>query len=130
MASLRDTSTVISSINMCNQQESDGSCAEELVNGNLWAVAGFINSTATIEDLLRGSSGQQQLECSSCHDPHYKNLTNPETYFWESYDVPLGGGYDATSHTDMNIDGLFLRRVGGTSDSGVCRTCHAKADAI
>jgi hypothetical protein len=127
VASLRTTATVISGINMCTQQESDGSCQEELVNGNLWSVAGFINDTATIDDLLRGSSGGATIECSSCHDPHYKNLTNPESQFYDSYNWDGG---TVTDHSDMNIDGLFLRRVGGNSDSGVCRTCHAKADAI
>jgi hypothetical protein len=123
VASLRTSSTVLSSVNMCNQQESDGSCAEELVNGNLWAIAGFINDTATIDDLMRGSTGGATLECSSCHDPHYKNLTNPEAYY-----VSTRNG--SNDHTDLENDGLFLRRVGGNSDSGVCRTCHAKADAI
>ncbi len=127
VASLRAASTVISSINMCNQNMM-GMCPDnELVGGNLWAVAGFINATATIDDLLRGSSGSAQVECSSCHDPHYKNLTNPEAGFYDSYNW---NGAVVTDHTDLNIDGLFLRRVGGNSDSGVCRTCHAKADAI
>ena len=130
VASLRESSTVIASINMCNQQESGGSCQEELVNGNLWAVAGFINSTATIEDLLRGPSSNLQVECSSCHDPHFKNMTNPETSFFSTYIEPGTLGSKVTNHTDLAIDGLFLRRVGGNSDSGVCRTCHAKADAI
>lgn len=128
VASLRDAATVIASINMCNQNEMSGNCEEELVNGNLWAVSGFINATATIEDLLRGSSGSAQVECSSCHDPHYKNQTNPETAFWETYD--WGQNTPPTDHTGGVIDGLFLRRVGGNSDSGVCRTCHAKADTI
>jgi hypothetical protein len=123
VASLRSKATVISSINMCNQQESDGSCQEELVNGNLWAVAGFINDTATIADLLLGSSGNLHVECTSCHDPHYKNLTNPEAYYVSTRN-------SINDHTNLESDGLHLRRVGGNSDSGVCRTCHAKADAI
>lgn len=123
VASLRPITDVISGINMCNQNEMSGLCVEELVNGNLWAIAGFINSTATIDDLLRGSSGGATVECSSCHDPHYKNLTNPEAYYVSTRNT-------VNDHTELENDGLFLRRVGGNSDSGVCRTCHAKADAI
>ncbi|MFQ5559699.1 MAG: hypothetical protein ACE5FU_03815, partial [Nitrospinota bacterium] len=132
-ASLRARTTVISSIDMSVEQE-DGSLLEPLVSGNLWAVKGFITNTATIQDLLKGSTGGagNYVQCSSCHDPHYKNQTNPEADFYTSYgnDPNAPGGWPGqrvvTDHADFRIDGLFLRRVGGNSDSGVCRTCHNK----
>ncbi|MBI5328558.1 MAG: hypothetical protein HZB80_09785 [Deltaproteobacteria bacterium] len=115
-ASLRATSTTISSITINQAQVFDGGGSNYGRSDNLWAVKGFVSSTATIADLLRDSG---QVQCSSCHDPHYKNQTNDDPAVVESY----GAGYDIT-HVD--IDGLFLRRVGGNSNSGVCRTCHNK----
>ncbi len=53
----------------------------------------------TIGDLLRNG----KVECPSCHDPHADN--------------PIAGG---GQHP------LFLRRVGGNTDSALCLTCHAK----
>jgi hypothetical protein len=82
---------------------------------NAWAVNGFIKSDATINDILKVG----KIECISCHDPHYRNQTNPEI------DVTYGADH-STDFTMNDVDGLFLRRVGGNSDSGVCRTCHAK----
>ncbi|MBI5234496.1 MAG: hypothetical protein HY880_09090 [Deltaproteobacteria bacterium] len=78
---------------------------------NKWSIKGQIDDgTATIADLLRNG----KVECSSCHDPHFKNLSWTEAeYTWSTTDETEG-------------DGLFLRRVGGNSLSGVCRTCHNK----
>jgi formate-dependent nitrite reductase cytochrome c552 subunit len=87
----------------------------DAVEANIWAVNGVISDTQTINDVLR----KGKVECSTCHDPHYKNRTNPDPGFVRSYT-------NSGDHEDMKIDGLFLRRVGGNSNSGVCRTCHAK----
>ena len=106
---LRPTNTALSDIDLTT---SDGS--DPLVTGNLWSIEGNIQEDGTIGDLLEDGN----VECVSCHDPHYKNLTNPDPDFVASYGV--------SSHTDPDIDGLFLKRVGGNSDSGVCRTCHDK----
>ena len=81
---------------------------------NRWAVGGYINSGATI--LI--SSGTAKVECSSCHDPHFKN---------QSWDEVAHMGRPVTKTIgSADMDGLFLRRVGGNSLSGVCRTCHNK----
>ncbi len=129
MASLRATSTVISSITI-NQARGFGGASIYGRSDNLWAVKGFISNTATIGDLLRDNG---KVQCTSCHDPHYKNQTNNDPSLIDSYDrtgAPGGGepyyNYDVTSQYDKLIDGLFLRRVGGNSNSGVCRTCHNK----
>ncbi len=125
VASLRPTSTVISSIAMDNAQ-TFGGAAQYGRSDNLWSVKGFISNTATIADLLRDGG---MVQCSSCHDPHYKNQTNNDPAVINSYDRTGGGvayNYDVTSQFDPLIDGLFLRRVGGNSNSGVCRTCHNK----
>jgi hypothetical protein len=124
-ASLRSTTTLISSIDL--DTDVSGVPLIEAIGGagpNYWAVNGFIKSNATIEDLLKTDG---KVECSSCHDPHFKNQTNPEidaTYTVRGLDG--GDGVTTESHGGIAIDGLFLRRVGGNSDSGVCRTCHAK----
>ncbi|MFQ5901303.1 MAG: hypothetical protein ACE5IH_07085 [Thermodesulfobacteriota bacterium] len=119
-ASLRPTSDTISTINLNTEVQGDTMVKADGGDGNnLWAVAGFISDTAKISDLLRGG----QIECSSCHDPHYKNQTNPEI------DVTYGSTAHPTTAAAAaasDSDGLFLRRVGGNSDSGVCRTCHNK----
>lgn len=79
---------------------------------NRWAIAGTISDSGTISDLLRGTS--DNVECSSCHDPHFSNKS------WDETDATWGAGGEDDS------DGLFLRRVGGNTGSGLCRTCHNK----
>lgn len=81
---------------------------------NLWANAGFLDSGATISDLLRtdGVGNSNLVECSSCHDPHFSNMS------YVDYKPNMTGIGVA--------DGVFLRRVGGNTGSGVCRTCHDK----
>jgi hypothetical protein len=115
-ASLRPQTTVINTIDIT--AELAGS-AVTAFGGNMaqnrWAVKGYISDTATIADLLRGSTGT--VECSSCHDPHFNNKS------WDEVDT--------TYNTDLGVaefesNGLFLRRVGGNTGSGVCRTCHNK----
>jgi hypothetical protein len=118
-ASLRATSTVISGINLYDDllaSATDGSAPNSVnMNSNLWSVAGFVSDTATIEDLLRGGN----VECGSCHDPHFNNKSWIEVQStWDAW-WDTTAGYDASN-------GLFLRRVGGNSGSGVCRTCHEK----
>lgn len=114
-AGLRPTNTVISSVNLTADLNASASTA---FGGNLaqnrWAVKGFISDTATIADLLRDS----KVECSSCHDPHFKN---------SSWDEVESNAYEAwCGTTELCTDGQFLRRVGGNTGSGVCRTCHDK----
>jgi hypothetical protein len=114
-ASLRATSTTISNITMDTVELTTGSTATSATDTrNLWSVNGYINASATIEELLRDN----KVECSSCHDPHFKNQS------WDEVAATWGGGSLEDGSDDM--DGLFLRRVGGNSISGVCRTCHAK----
>ena len=112
-ASLRATSTTINDLVMttsvfsaADNDESDSATT----TANRWAVSGYINTSATIGDLLRGTANR--VECSSCHDPHFSNPT------WDETESTWGGETDG--------DGAFLRRVGGNSISGVCRTCHDK----
>ncbi|MBI2399528.1 MAG: hypothetical protein HYV23_00435, partial [Deltaproteobacteria bacterium] len=71
------------------------------------------DASATIADLLRDS----KVECSSCNDPHFNNKS------WNEIDATY-----AAAETDQEPEnnGLFLRRVGGNSGSGLCRTCHNK----
>lgn len=112
-ASLRPASTVISSINIAAGLADTG--VVEFDGGNLtknlWAVKGFINASATINDLLRGGN----VECSSCHDPHFNNKS------WNEIDSTYG-----SVDQEFRSNGLFLRRVGGNYGSGLCRTCHNK----
>ena len=111
VASLRAKTTVISSIEMTagTLTASLGSDASSrTATSNRWSVKGFISEDATIEDLLRDG----KVECVSCHDPHFKNTS------WDEVDSTWGEPGEVT--------GLFLRRVGGNSVSGVCRTCHNK----
>jgi hypothetical protein len=118
-ASLRTSTTTISAIDLTNDvfSAADGSLTESaLLLDNRWSVGGYIDTGATVEDLLRGG----KVECSSCHDPHFKNQSWDEVAVsWDS------GGLDADVGS-ADMDGLFLRRVGGNSLSGVCRTCHNK----
>ena len=136
-ASLRDASTTISSITIYNARDlgdanpDDGGSITGVYgrSDNLWSVKGFISDSATINDLLRDSG---KVQCTSCHDPHYKNQTNDDPSVVDSYSRTTAGGWPLASVNivsgpeDGLIDGLFLRRVGGNSNSGVCRTCHNK----
>ena len=133
-ASLRPTGTVLASLSMAQASTVHGSGSPTAAFGrsdNYWSVFGYIKADATISDLLRNGD---KVECASCHDPHYKNQTNDDPSLIESYNRtggvggPTGAGYNYTvsGQFDKVIDGLFLRRVGGNSNSGVCRTCHAK----
>ncbi len=133
-ASLRPRSTVISDINLSAGLSNTTSFFTNLTQ-NRWAVSGFISSTATIGNLLRNN----QVECASCHDPHFRNLSYDEsdsTYLYANHGNATatgmqywcGGsvaGLGANNGEDCS-DGLFLRRVGGNTGSGVCRTCHDK----
>ncbi|MDO8425938.1 MAG: hypothetical protein Q7T24_00305 [Deltaproteobacteria bacterium] len=112
-ASLRASNTTISTIDLTSDT-ADSSVTYDGGNlaKNLWAVRGFIDGDATIADLLRGASNNT-VECSSCHDPHFNNKSYNEV--------------DSTyANSEFESNGLFLRRVGGNTGSGVCRTCHAK----
>ncbi|GMR04857.1 MAG: cytochrome c3 family protein [Thermodesulfobacteriota bacterium] len=104
-ASLRPSTTIISQIDL-----STGliSTSNTNIRQNLWSVQGFISDTATIKDLLRDG----RIECPSCHDPHFNNKSWTEV--------------QGTFLDWDDMDGLFLRRVGGNTGSGVCRTCHNK----
>ncbi len=111
IASLRPTSTLISSLVMTSEGLSvaaGSDASSTTATSNRWAVKGFISSSATIGDLL--SNGK--VECASCHDPHFQNTS------WDEV--------ESTWSSAPTVTGLFLRRVGGNSLSGVCRTCHAK----
>lgn len=114
-AGLRPVNTVISSIDLTSELASSATAA---LGGNLaqnrWAVKGFISETATISDLLRDG----RVECSSCHDPHFKNGS------WD--EVESASYANWCGNSEYCTDGQFLRRVGGNTGSGVCRTCHEK----
>ncbi|MBI5644149.1 MAG: hypothetical protein HY954_11830 [Deltaproteobacteria bacterium] len=123
VASLRPANTLINSIDLTT--ELAGSAAS-YASGNLaqnrWAVKGFVSDTATISDLLRDG----KVECSSCHDPHFKNLSWDEvegTYTWDEFH---GNTWVWCGGSENCSDGQFLRRIGGNTGSGVCRTCHSK----
>lgn len=115
-ASLRPTNITISGINLTWDLASS---AVTYDNGNmtknLWAVKGYVSDTATIADLLRGAGNTNgsNVECSSCHDPHFNNKSFNEID--STYGAP-----------EPESNGLFLRRVGGNTGSGLCRTCHNK----
>ena len=114
VAGLRPTNTVIAAINL-TAELADSSVTFDNGNlmSNLWAVKGYVNSAATIADLLRSS----KVECSSCHDPHFNNKS------WNEIDATYAA---VASEQEPENNGLFLRRVGGNSGSGLCRTCHNK----
>ncbi len=132
-ASLRPVSTVISSIDLTIGMTAGpgGNTVTTLANNlsqNRWAISGFISDTATIGSLLRNN----KVECSSCHDPHFRNLSYDEVESTYLYSNKPGGsafqfwcGNGGTNPEDC-ADGFFLRRVGGNTGSGVCRTCHNK----
>lgn len=114
-AGLRPTNTLISSINLtAGLQASAATAYGNNLSQNRWAVKGFVSDTASISDLLRNS----KVECSSCHDPHFKNSS------WDEVESKAYAGWCGTS--ELCTDGQFLRRVGGNTGSGVCRTCHDK----
>ena len=119
-AGLRATNTTINSIDLTSELAASAATA---FTGNLaqnrWAVKGFVSDTATISDLLRDG----KVECSSCHDPHFRNLS------WDEAEPTWGdeGGFlTYCTAGEGCADGQFLRRVGGNTGSGVCRTCHNK----
>ena len=114
-ASLRDTSTVISAVDLT----AGLTTTNDNITQNRWAVKGFVSETGTIADLLRNGN----VECTSCHDPHFRNLSWDEAEpTWDS----VGGYVTYCTPGEDCSDGNFLRRVGGNTGSGVCRTCHNK----
>ena len=113
-AGLRATNTVISTINLTADLATSAATFDNgNMTKNLWAVKGYVSSTATIADLLRDT----KVECSSCHDPHFNNKSFNEVDFSYAAEV---------SDQEPESNGLFLRRVGGNTGSGLCRTCHNK----
>jgi len=126
VAGLRPTDTIIASIDLTSDLASSaGTAFGSNLAQNRWAVRGFVSNTATIADLLRDG----KVECSSCHDPHFRNLSWDEAEpTWTSQGAPATGD-GATWCGNVGeacTDGQFLRRVGGNTGSGVCRTCHNK----
>jgi len=129
-ASLRPMNTTIANINLsAGLNAGAGSGTTAFITNNLsqnrWAVSGFISSDATIGSLLRNS----KVECSSCHDPHFRNLSYDEadsTYIYTNKANGASAGPHWCTTGESCSDGLFLRRVGGNTGSGVCRTCHDK----
>jgi hypothetical protein len=122
-ASLRDTTQVIGDINLTGDLIYNAAKDDEWTNlaQNRWAVGGFISDEATVGELLRNG----KVECSSCHDPHFRNLSWDEvedTWWVQATALPKTWCTDGEDCSD----GLFLRRVGGNTGSGVCRTCHEK----
>lgn len=112
VASLRPVGTTISGINLTAELAASAATFDSAnLMSNLWAVKGYVSNTATIADLLRGAASDR-VECSSCHDPHFNNKS------WNEMDSTWGSEFES--------NGLFLRRVGGNTGSGVCRTCHNK----
>ncbi|MCC6502717.1 MAG: hypothetical protein IT362_06250 [Deltaproteobacteria bacterium] len=125
-AGLRTTDTVIGSIDLTSDLAASAATA---FNSNLaqnrWAVKGFISDTATIADILRDG----KVECSSCHDPHFRNQSWDEVEWTWTQNGMTGTGDGTTWCGNVGeacSDGQFLRRVGGNTGSGVCRTCHNK----
>jgi hypothetical protein len=118
-ASLRATNTDIDSIDLSSGLGSTNANVMQ----NLWAVKGYFNTDATINDLLRDNANVsgRTVECSSCHDPHFRNLS------WDEVESTWNSGGSTWCGTGEDCsDGMFLRRVGGNTGSGVCRTCHNK----
>jgi hypothetical protein len=125
-AGLRATSTIISSIDLVSELSSSGDPALlNNVSQNRWSVNGMISDSATIADLLRDG----RVECTSCHDPHFRNLSWDEVESqWSGWNWCDGGGMGGGMGGDGEecTDGNFLRRVGGNTGSGICRTCHSQ----
>lgn len=118
VAGLRPTNTIINDIDLTSDLAVSAFGYDNgNLNKNLWAIKGYISSTAQISDLLRETNGGMRVECSSCHDPHFNNKS------WNEVDATYS---DQVSAQEVESNGLFLRRVGGNSGSGVCRTCHNK----
>ncbi|MBI5643816.1 MAG: hypothetical protein HY954_10125 [Deltaproteobacteria bacterium] len=120
VAGLRPTNTVISSIDLTSELNSSATTYDNgNLTKNLWSVRGFISDTATIQNLLRGPYGApgNRVECGSCHDPHFNNKS------WQEIDSTYTS---VTAQQEGLTNGQFLRRVGGNTGSGVCRTCHEK----
>ena len=120
VASLRPVNTVIGTINISADLNADAATA---YGGNLlqnrWSVNGFITSGASISDILRDG----KVECTSCHDPHFNNLS------WDETESTWADGLKTDWCNDEGeacSDGMFLRRVGGNTGSALCRTCHEK----
>ena len=114
VAGLRPTNTVIASIDLTADLATSAATFDNgNMTKNLWAVKGYVDANATIADLLRNS----KVECSSCHDPHFNNKS------WNEIDATYS---NVASAQEPENNGLFLRRVGGNSGSGLCRTCHNK----
>ncbi|MBI1910626.1 MAG: hypothetical protein HYS21_01355 [Deltaproteobacteria bacterium] len=123
VAGLRATSTVINSIDLTAElAASAASYNNSNLAQNRWAVKGYISDTATIGDLLRNN----KVECSSCHDPHFKNLSWDEVESSWAINPQTGNPWNYCAGPEDCSDGQFLRRVGGNTGSGVCRTCHNK----
>ncbi|CAG1066689.1 hypothetical protein BAC1_02317 [uncultured bacterium] len=123
---LRPTDTIINSIDLTSDLASSALTAYSAnLAQNRWAVRGFVSDSATVGDLLRDG----KVECSSCHDPHFRNLSWDET---EATYTSQGSPALADQATwcgnvgENCADGQFLRRVGGNTGSGLCRTCHNK----
>ncbi|MBI5644150.1 MAG: hypothetical protein HY954_11835 [Deltaproteobacteria bacterium] len=120
VASLRPTNTVINSIDLTTGLNTSAAAAYgNNLSQNRWAVKGFVSDIATVSDLLRDG----KVECSSCHDPHFRNLS------WDEAESTWADGIRTSWCNDVGedcADGQFLRRVGGNTGSGVCRTCHDK----
>ncbi|MBI5453058.1 MAG: hypothetical protein HY956_00350 [Deltaproteobacteria bacterium] len=113
-ASLRPTNTTISQIDItAGLNVTAISFDNGNMRKNLWAIKGFISDQATIADLLRNG----RVECSSCHDPHFNNKS------WQEVDSTYT---TVAAYQEVESNGLFLRRVGGNTGSGLCRTCHNK----
>ncbi len=117
-ASLRSTGTTIGNIDLTIGLEATTAYYKWMTT-NRWSIGGFVTSGATIADLLRSNTAtgpKENVECASCHDPHFSNGSYPE--------------YTRDANNDFTglnaADGVFLRRVGGNMGSGVCRTCHNK----
>jgi len=98
VASLRDSGTVIADINLTEDLEDalgdpqgSGALWDSLTQ-NRWAVYGFISDSATISNLLRDN----KVECTSCHDPHFKNSSWDEVdgsegaSTWDTGDLTCG----------------------------------------
>lgn len=110
VAGLRASNTTISAIDLTAELATSAATFDNgNLMSNLWAVGGYVSDSATISSLLRDG----KVECSSCHDPHFNNKS------WNEVDDTYGGD-------EAESNGLFLRRVGGNSGSGLCRTCHNK----
>jgi len=112
-ASLRATDTVINSIDLTSGLAASATTYNSSnLAQNRWAIKGFISNTATISDLLRNG----RVECSSCHDPHFRNHSWDEAEAsWTNPTTPLMW---CDNDPEKCSDGNFLRRV--------CRTCHNK----